>query len=198
MSIITKKYIEDAFSYEEYRQMGKDLLSQGKTTGPNQGEDYLNYSRLNDKRMDRLDKTQELTEETKRAMKGILSPQHWVVITELWCGDAAINLPVIELMAAQSKRVRLSIILRDENTEVIDEYLTEGARSIPKLIMLDTDYTELAVWGPRPQAAQDIMLEWKKTGNEDKSAMLEAVQHWYMKDKGVSVQEEIIALLPEQ
>lgn len=197
MSIFTKKYIQDAFTYEEYRQLGKDLLSQGKTTGSNHSEEYLSYSKLNDKRMDRLDKTQVLTESTLQAMKAILAPQHWVVITELWCGDAAINLPVIELMAAQSKRVRLSIILRDENTEVIDEYLTEGSRSIPKLIMLDYDFNELAVWGPRPQAAQDIMHKWKETGNKDKSAMLEEVQRWYMFDKGLSVQEEIIALLPE-
>lgn len=195
MSIFTKKYIQDAFTYEEYRQLGKDLLSQGKTTGSNHSEEYLSYSKLNDKRMDRIDKTQVLAESTIEAMKGILAPQHWVVITELWCGDAAINLPIIELMAAQSKRVRLSILLRDENTEVMDEYLTEGTRSIPKLIMLDMDFNELGVWGPRPQPAQDIMHEWKVTGNPDKSAMLEAVQHWYMRDKGMTTQEEIIALL---
>ncbi len=198
MGIITKKYIQDAFTYEEYRQLGKDLISQGKTTGPNQSQDFLNYSKLNDKRMDRVDKTQELEPETIAAMKGILAPQYWVVITELWCGDAAISLPVIEKMAAQSKRVRLSILLRDDNTEVMDEYLTDGARSIPKLIMLDADYNEIGLWGPRPDAAQEIMRKWKETENTDKSAMLEDVQRWYIQDKGKTIQEEIISLLPQQ
>lgn len=198
MGIITKKYIQDSLSYEEYRQMGKDLLQQGKTTGSNHSEFYLQYSRLNDHRMDRLDKSQELTIDTIDFIKSIRMPQYWVVLTELWCGDAAIHLPLIEKMAALNSRIRLCILLRDDNTEVMDEYLTDGSRSIPKLILLDENLEEFAHWGPRPAGAQAIMHEWKNAGGGDKTTMLEAIQHWYMRDKGLSTQKEILDLLAKK
>ncbi|HCS21562.1 MAG TPA: thioredoxin family protein [Bacteroidetes bacterium] len=198
MSIFTKKYIQDSLSYEEYRQMGKDLVQQGKTTGPNQTEKLFGYSKLNDKRMDRLDKTQELQPETIEFIKSIRMPQYWVMITELWCGDAAIHLPLIEKMAALNPRIRLCILLRDDNPEIIDEYLTEGTRSIPKLILLDENLEEIGVWGPRPEGAQQIRDEWKAAGGGDKEVMLEAIQRWYIQDKGISVQREVLALLTKK
>ncbi len=198
MSIFTKKYIQDSLSYEEYRQMGKDLIQQGKTTGPEQTEKFHGYSKLNDKRMDRLDKTQELLPETIEFIKSIRMPQYWVMLIELWCGDGAIHLPLIEKMAALNPRIRLCILLRDDNPEVIDEYLTEGTRSIPKLILLDENLEELGVWGPRPAGATKIRDDWKAAGGGDKDAMLENIQRWYLQDKGISVQREVLALLAKK
>lgn len=195
MRLITKKYIQDSLSYEEYRQMGKDLVQQGKTTGPKQSEKRIRYSKLNDKRMDRLDKTQDLQPETMEYIKAIRMPQYWVVLTELWCGDAAIHLPLIEKMAALNNRIRLCILLRDDNLEIIDEYLTEGTRSIPKLILLDENLEEIGGWGPRPERAQQIRDVWKDAGGGDKDLMLEDIQRWYIQDKGISTEKEILALL---
>lgn len=198
MSIITKKYIQDSLSYEEYRQMGKDLVQQGKTTGPKQTEKLINASKLNDKRMDRLDKTQELLPETIEFIKAIRMPQYWVILTELWCGDAAIHLPLIEKMAALNNRIRLSILLRDDNSEIMDVYLTDETRSIPKLILHDENLEEIGVWGPRPEGAQLIRNVWKDAGGGNKDVMLEDVQRWYLQDKGISTQKEIVALLTKK
>jgi hypothetical protein len=198
MSIITKKYIQDSLSYEEYRQMGKDLVQQGKTTGTQQSERRVAFSKLNDKRMDRLDKTQELLPETIESIKAIRMPQYWVILLELWCGDAAALLPLIEKMAALNNRIRLCILLSDDNPEIMDEYLTDGTRSIPKLILLDGDLQEFGVWGPRPEAAQEIRNAWKAAGGGDKEPMLEEIQRWYLQDKGETAQKEIIALLAKK
>ena len=58
----------------------------------------------------------------------------WLIITEGWCGDAAQCIPTIEKIAAESKNIETHYVLRDENLDLIDEYLTNNARSIPKLI----------------------------------------------------------------
>ena len=197
MGIITKSYIKNSFTYEEYRQMGKDLIQKGLTTGSIQNEDMLQYSRLNDKRMDRLDKSSELSEETQSFLRSIRSPQYWVVITELWCGDAAQALPLIHKMASHNTRIHLRLLLRDENPEIMDAYLTNGSRSIPKLILLNESLEEKGVWGPRPAPAQVIMQEWKDAGGGDKSAMLENVQRWYLEDKGKTTEQEIMELLSQ-
>ena len=41
-------------------------------------------------------------------------------------------------MAKESgENIELKIVLRDENEELMNEFLTNGSRSIPKLIVLD-------------------------------------------------------------
>ena len=54
-----KKYINEglqkAISYSSYRTLVSDLIASGKSSGPIQSEDLLNYSKLNDRRMTRLD-----------------------------------------------------------------------------------------------------------------------------------------------
>ena len=108
-----KKFIENslekAISYSEYRTLVKGLLDEGKSTGPNQSEDLLNYSLLNDKRMKRLDKTMKLSEITQTKLAEIKEAQTWLVITEGWCGDAAQNLPVINKLAEENDNIHLLI-----------------------------------------------------------------------------------------
>lgn len=195
MAAIDRSYIKNSLSYEEYRQMGKDLVQQGKTSGPKQDQVLIDFTKLNDKRMDRLDKTQQLEEDVVQQIKAIKQEQYWVVLTEHWCGDAAANLPIIDKLAEQNNRIRLCILLRDDNPEIMDKYLTNGSKSIPILVIMDRDLNEIGVWGPRPLEAQQILESWKKTGSTDKSAVLEEVQRWYLQDKGVTLQREIAALL---
>ena len=98
-----KKSIEEglqkAISYTSYRKLISDLIASGKSSGPIQSEDLLNYSKLNDRRMTRLDKTIQLSHETLLALKKNDKPITWLVLTEGWCGDAAQTLPVINKIA---------------------------------------------------------------------------------------------------
>ncbi len=190
-----KNSLEKAISYPEYRTLVKDLLDKGKSTGPNQSDDLLNYSLLNDKRMKRLDKTIKLTEETIAKLKDLKEPQTWLVLTEGWCGDAAQNLPVIHKIAEQNPNINLKLVLRDENLELMDEFLTNGGRSIPKLIALDKENEVISTWGPRPTTATKMVVDYKNEHGSLDGEFKKDLQVWYNKDKGNDVQKDIISFI---
>jgi hypothetical protein len=194
---ITREHTKNGFTYEEYRQMGKDLLGQNKTTGNNQSESYIGYSKLNDHRMDRLDKTLTINDELTKLIKSIKRPMIWVVLTELWCGDAAQNLPALAKMEeVKPGKVRLLLLLRDENPEVMDAYLTNGSKSIPKLIALDGETREeLFTWGPRPKEAQQIMDDYKTAGSPADVDYKKDIQVWYIQNHTAALQKEFAELL---
>ncbi|MGQ0540407.1 MAG: thioredoxin family protein [Blastocatellia bacterium] len=190
-----KEYLDKAMTFAEYINLIDGLLAEGKTTGPKQSEAMFNYGKLNRQRMHRLEKTVELSEAVKSAAKNTNRKQIWLIITEGWCGDAAQNLPVIEKIAAESVNIETRYVLRDENLELMDRFLTAGARSIPKLIALDAETLEvLGTWGARPEAAQNMFIEMKQRGLE-KPLIMENLQRWYNEDHGRSVQSEFDVLL---
>ena len=190
-----KEYIEKSMTFAEYIKLIDDLLIGGKTTGVNQSEAMFNYGKLNRQRMYRLEKTVEIDESVKDKSRKINRKQFWLIITEGWCGDAAQNIPIIEKIASESPNIETRYVLRDENLTLMDEYLTNNARSIPKLIALDAESLEkLGVWGPRPQAAMDLFSEMRSRGLE-KTLMMENLQRWYLADKNRSIQTEFENLL---
>lgn len=192
-----KNYIEKSMTYAEYIKLIDDLLLDGKTTGENQSEAMFNYGKLNRQRMHRLEKTVVLNDSVKEKAAKVERKMIWLVITEGWCGDAAQNIPTIEKIAALSANIETRYVLRDENLELMDKYLTFGARSIPKLIALDAEtLEELGTWGPRPAIAMNYFFEMKKSGLE-KPQMMENIQRWYLQDKEQSIQKEFAELLGE-
>ncbi|MCT4699322.1 thioredoxin family protein [Tenacibaculum haliotis] len=193
MKKIIENSLEKAISYSEYRVLVKNLLDEGKSTGPNQSDDLLNYSLLNDKRMKRLDKTIKISEETIAKLKDIKEPQTWLVLTEGWCGDAAQNLPVINKIAEENSNIQLKIVLRDENLELMDEFLTNGGRSIPKLIALSKNNQVIDTWGPRPTIATKMVADYKAEHGSLDANFKKDLQIWYNKNKGEDVQENLVS-----
>ena len=191
-----KNYINKSMSYAEYIKLIDDLLLDGKTTGAVQSDAMFNYGKLNRQRIHRLEKTISLIESLKEKARSVNRKMIWLIITEGWCGDAAQNIPAIEKIAAENpEKIETRYVLRDENVELMDAYLTNGARSIPKLIALDADTLEvLGTWGPRPEAAMKYFQEMKAQGME-KPAMMEKIQRWYLQDKEQSIQIEFETLL---
>ena len=194
-----KKNIEEglqkAISYTSYRKRISDLIASGKSSGPIQSEDLLNYSKLNDRRMTRLDKTIQLSQETLLALKKINKPITWLVLSEGWCGDAAQTLPVINKIADESDLINLRIIFRDEHEELMRHFLTNGGKSIPKLIVLNSENDVLNTWGPRPNIATKMVQDYKNTHGQLDAAFKQELQVWYNKDKGVNIQENMVGLL---
>ncbi len=199
MGVITEAHIEKSISYDELKSLSKELVEQGKNSGKIQNESLHNFSKLNNKRMDRLDKHGELDEALTEVVDDMKGKQIWIVLTETWCGDAAQNIPYIAKIAeARPKKIQLGFLFRDENPEVMDEFLTGNNRSIPKLIAMDEDLEVLWTWGPRPDGAQQLMEKFKRTGSTDKEGLLEDIQRWYNEDEGFEVQEEVRQKLAEQ
>ena len=194
MKEIIENSLKKTISYADYRALVSNLLADGKATGPEQSEALTNYSLLNDRRMKRLDKTIKISEETILEFQKVKEPQTWLVITEGWCGDAAQNLPVLNKIAATTDKIDLKIVLRDENLELMDLFLTNGGRSIPKLIALDKNNNVIDSWGPRPTVATKMVADYKEKHGSLDPQFKEDLQVWYNKDKGQSVQEDFVNL----
>ena len=207
MKQIKKEVVDHSLNYEAYRQLIDDLFANNKTTGDNHSEDFLHYTKMNIARMNRLDKTTRLTEESIVSLLNIKRPQIWLVLTEAWCGDAAQILPVMNKLVNENEHLDLRLILRDEYLDVMDAFLTNGGRSIPKLICLDASTLDvLGSWGPRPAEVQEKVMTLKKelasiTDAEERKAINEEakkdIQLWYAKDKTKSIQKELLEAITE-
>lgn len=191
-----KKYIDKAYSYKEYRKLIEDLLSKGKTTGNSQTEKNIAYTKLNVQRMNRLDKTVSVIPELLSLIKSFDRKCIWLMIAEAWCGDCAQIIPVLDKIAEASDHIELKIVLRDENPELMDRYLTNGGRAIPKLICVDSDTMhEICTWGPRPKPAQEMITSHKANPVKEYSEVQKEIQLWYANDKGETLQKEIMELI---
>ncbi|WP_339868757.1 thioredoxin family protein [uncultured Algoriphagus sp.] len=195
--VITAELISSAQNYSEYREMIDRLLAENKTTGINHSESYLDYTKMNVQRMNRWDKTAKISPELEKAVASISSAQVWLVITEAWCGDAAQSVPFIAKLAALNPLIDLKFVLRDENPELMDAYLTEGARSIPILIGLSGDLSkELFVWGPRPEFLQNRLKAYKlDPQNITSKEFADGTHLWYARDKNKAIAEELTPLI---
>jgi hypothetical protein len=196
--VINRALLEEAISYGRFVEMMDAYVEAGATSGPNQSDSMAHYTKMNRTRMRRLNKTTKLITEMKTALDKVNKPQIWLVLVEAWCGDVAQNIPVVQKMAEYNPNITMKLIYRDEHLDVMDAYLTNGGRSIPKLIMLDAEnLNEMGQWGPRPAPVQAMVVEFKETGGEY-SKFSEKVQRWYNADGTETVQREFIKLLEKQ
>jgi thioredoxin-like negative regulator of GroEL len=196
MKVSIAKALFNSHSYPEYRKRVSDLLLEGKSTGNEQSDDLTHYSTLNETRMNRLDKTMKITDENSLKLKSLKGEYIWLVISEGWCGDAAQILPIIHKMAEESGKIELKIVLRDENEDLMNLFLTNKAKAIPIVIVIDKQTGDvMGNWGPRPKGAADFIKNYKKEfGAIDETAKTD-LQLWYLHDKGLSTQGELINLM---
>lgn len=197
-TIITRSHIEQALSYSEYVQLSETLLAEGRTTSDSDNLNtpkHLEYTKLNLQRMNRIYKTTTLHKDLQALAQSLQKPQTWIILSESWCGDAAQCIPVWMRLAEQSPLITLKLLLRDKHPAIMDAYLTGTSRSIPKVICLDTEtLDEIGHWGPRPQEAQEYVLE-QKAQHTDHDTMIANVHAWYAKDKTQSLQREMFTCL---
>ncbi|HQQ92944.1 MAG TPA: thioredoxin family protein [Bacteroidia bacterium] len=184
-----------SLSYTDYMKLVEDYAAAGKTSGLDQTDHHKETTKLNVHRMQRLNKTAEILPELREAMGKLKNTYSWLVLAETWCGDAAQCVPIIHLTAALSQKIEIKILLRDENLDLMDRYLTNGARAIPKLICIEkSSGKELFHWGPRPKPAQDLAIALKaQNASKDEKGL--AIQKWYNADKGLHLQQELLALV---
>ncbi|MFN2429510.1 MAG: thioredoxin family protein [Cryomorphaceae bacterium] len=196
-----KHILSNAISYEKYMQEMHSFAEMGKTSGPNQSESMVAYTKLNYTRMKRLNKVSTPGKAISEKVRTLPFKTTWVVITEAWCGDAAQNIPFINKLAELAgDDVDLKLVYRDENPEFMDGFLTNGGRSIPKLIIYNRDNLEvITTWGPRPEPAQELVAAYKNTV-DDKMPLqlfLEKIQRWYNSDKNSSLERELFLIFHE-
>lgn len=199
--MITVKYLnadelERSFSFDDFVRLVSDLSEQNRTTGPDQSERKLKFTQLNHHRLKRISKTLRLDFETLISFQNFHNKLNWLVIVEAWCGDVAQNLPYIDAMSRLNGNIDLKLILKSDYPEIMQQFLTEGAESIPKLICINReDHEVIGTWGSRPAEARKMLEEYKKNPVIPKDQLLENIQKWYNLNKGMLIQEEFRKLL---
>lgn len=195
MTINFNQYLAKALPYSEYIQRFEQAIAHNTPLPEAQQVTYFKYYALNLQRSHRIYNQYEVDGALLTAIDSLQRPLHWLVITEPWCGDSAQNLPIIAKIAEASQgKILLHIVYRDQNLELMDQFLTNGGRSIPKLIQLDHDLNLLSTWGPRPEAAQALVMQLK-AANMPHDEYIATVHKWYAENKGHDVSTELVRLI---
>lgn len=196
MNQIIQKSLDKSISYQDYRLLVKQLANENSNTGKEKTEALANYTKLNDKRMKRWDKTIKISDTAKKKILDYNQKTTWLIITESWCGDAAHVIPALNKIAELNTNIDVKIVLRDENLELMDMFLTNGGRAIAKVVMIDNSTGEvLNTYGPRPSEATSYVNRFKAKHGKLTPEFKEDLQHWYNKDKGQNIIEDITKLL---
>ena len=196
MNALISNSLQHSISYKDYRALVGQLVVLNSNTGLEMTNDLANYTKLNDKRMKRWDKTIKVSEESQKKIAEFQHHVTWLVITESWCGDAAHVLPALNKIAELSSYIDMKIVLRDENPELMDAFLTYGARAIPKVIMIDNETGEVInTYGPRPSEASNYVHRCKFENGKLTPEFKEDLQHWYNGNKGQNVIEDVTEML---
>jgi thioredoxin-like negative regulator of GroEL len=182
-------YLSKGIDYEAYKDnLAVDLVS-------NEDEKIKEYINLNQHRMNRVEKTYQISDELLQVLRELRQNAFWLVITEHWCGDAAQILPVFDKISKASQgKLELKLVYRDQNPELMDAHLTNHSRAIPKLVQLDNQFNVTGIWGPRPLVAQNL-VKLLKSNPETAEIYAQELHLWYARDKQISIDSEIQKLL---
>lgn len=120
-----------------------------------------------------------------------LAGQHILAIAEDWCGDAFNSVPILARLCDLSGHVDLRLLRRDEHPDVMDRYVTDGSRSIPIVVLLEQDFTEVRRWGPRPAALQEWFLANREMPKAERYPIM---RRWYARDRGESMLKEVLGI----
>ena len=198
MDKIIQASIDRSISYQEYRDLVKQLSDDNSNSGIDKSESLADFTKLNNKRMKRWDKTIKVSEQAKEKISSFNKNTTWLIITESWCGDAAHVIPVINKVAELNPNINIKLVLRDDNLELMDMFLTNGGRAIAKVIMLNDETGEvISTYGPRPTEATNLVNDYKEKHGKLTPEFKEDLQQWYNKNKGQNIIEDMIAVLDQ-
>ncbi|MBD8083997.1 thioredoxin family protein [Chryseobacterium caseinilyticum] len=186
-----KNYWDNAISFEEYVQIAKQRLD---NPANQQEKEYKQYYELGLQRIDRTwkkympDGDQLHTLESKNFKGKIL------IISEAWCGDASATVPALVKFFDGKNEVK--IFLRDSDKSLINQFLTNGTESIPKVLILNEDFSVKNSWGPRPKFGHELLLKFKADPEAyPRETFYNDLQLYYSKNRGKDAVAEILELL---
>jgi hypothetical protein len=155
---------------------------------------HKSFATINLQRASRIARSYVPGEEITAAVQALPGAQLWGVLSEVWCGDSAQIIPYLARIASLREDITFHVMVRDENPDIMDRYLTGGKRCIPKLIVWSAAGKEVLTWGPRPSGAQAVVDEALAAG-VTKEERLERLHLWYGRDRGKAIEGELAALL---
>jgi hypothetical protein len=139
-----------------------------------------------------------LIDEDSQSIIKSLKPYKILIITEPWCGDSLALLPIIRKISELNTQWEIKILLRDSNPDLMDHFLTHGAKGIPVFLFLNETGELKFRWGPRPQKAAKIFEDHRQQINEgklEKIDVIKKIRAFYAKDRGVTTLAELIGII---
>ena len=184
-----KSYLQNGSSYQQYKQqMAADLALHPDLK-------IKEYIHLNQRRMHRVEKTYIPSPEIIAQVSNVQHKVYWLILTEHWCGDASQTLPALHAIAELSAgKIEMKLVYRDKNDELMNAYLTNGTKSIPKLVQLDKTMNVSGIWGPRPTVAQKLVKELK-ANPATATNYTNDLHEWYARNKQQDLEKEVAQLL---
>lgn len=190
-----KAYADNAVEYNAYMDAFEKAVEVNSVLPEAEQIPKFQYYTLNLQRARRIYKTYKLTDDIVAALKALEKPVHWLIITEPWCGDSSQILSVLQRIAEESAgKLQLHLLYRDQNPELIDQFLTNGSRSIPKLVQLNDRFELTGEWGARPAEAQALVNKLKAEGMAHDEFIVH-LHKWYAADKAQALSKEMAKLL---
>jgi len=191
-----KTICKTGISYTDYKSiLMQQVQNFNDELATSDERDHIQNRKLNLQRTNRLDKHFHPSEKSIQKFQQLKSKQIWLILSETWCGDSAQNLPIISALANLTNYIELKIMFRDEHPEIMNLFLDEGGkRSIPKLISFDENGNEIFQWGPRPLQAK-LLFDKMISDGIDKDERSRALHLWYGRDRGLSVENELVSLI---
>jgi len=169
------EYFDKAMSYEEYvSQLGEHCALHN-----------LHYNKFS------------ITPGEEARLKAA-GPVKILVLTEPWCGDSLAVFPVVRKMAELNGTWEVRILLRDQNLELMDQFLTRGGRAVPIFFFIDGDGALIFKFGPRPKASQQIFEDHRQQiqdGKIEKMEVIKKIRNFYARDRGQAIITELLELL---
>lgn len=186
-----EQYWNKSVSFEEFLADTERRLNNPK----NQEEiDKKKYYELGVQRMQRVLKTFKREDADLQMLKSKGFNGKILIITESWCGDSSQSTPSIVEFFKGENEVR--IFYRDSDTTLIDQFLTDGTQSIPKVLLLDENFQVIGVWGPRTKYGIELLKKFKADPeNYPREQFYNDLQVYYAKNKGKDTITEILELL---
>lgn len=189
-----KNYWDQSVSYDEYLRDSEEQVERLRNSQEAQEQAFMEYYQLGLTRMHRALKTFKKDEEQDRKLAEKAFKGKILIISEGWCGDASQIVPALIAFFEGKNEARL--IYRDRFPDLIDQYLTNGSRSIPIVLILDEEYNVVAHWGPRPAAGTEMLKKHKAAPETYTIDMFHNdLQVYYSKNRGKDTVEEILELL---
>lgn len=185
-----KEYWKESISFEEYvKNAGQ------RAENPDASDEHAEYYELGLQRMNRTLKTFKIQEGQLESLKAKNFNGKILIISEPWCGDASATVPAVSrFFEAAGKEVK--IFLRDSDLSLIDQFQTNGTQSIPKILILNEDFSVKNVWGPRPKYGMELLKKFKENPEAyPREEFYNDLQIYYAKNRGKDVIDEILDLI---
>lgn len=185
-----QKYWQNALTFEEYMDVAQRRVNETPGT-----DDYFQYYELGLQRMERTVKTFKPDENLLENLNSKNFKGKILIISEPWCGDASATVPAVSKFF-EAAGIEVRIFLRDSDTSLIDQYLTNGTQSIPKVLVLDEHLDVKDVWGPRPEYGNDLLAKFKADETAyPREEFYNDLQVYYAKNRGQDAINEILKLV---